>query len=364
MGSLAEFWYRIERSLFPYLRDVLEEPFTPKLKQLVAILEIVRVEDQPVYRCWQRLGRKRSDQTAIARSFVAKAVCNIPDTKALIDALRQQPGLRRIVGWETAALVPSESTFSRAFAQFAQAGLGDIVHKALVEEHLGDRIIGHVSRDSTAIEAREKPVKRAKKEAKPPAKRGRPKQGEVRLHQETRLQRQMTQSIEEAIADLPTACDVGTKRDAKGNNRYWIGWKVHIDSADGGLPVNVLTTSASMHDSQAAIPMARQTASRVIVLYELMDAAYDADCIHEVCVSLGHKPIIDIHGRRKNATPFDPATAQRYKERSNAERVNSRLKDEFGGRFLRVRGHAKAHMHIMFGIIALFADQLIKQMLC
>jgi len=195
-------------------------------------------------------------------------------------------------------------------------------------------------------------------------KRGRPKRGEERPHKETRLERQVTQSVEEALAELPKACDVGTKRDAKGNNRHWIGWKVHIDSADGGLPVNVVTTSASMHDSQAAIPMSRQTASRVTVLYELMDSAYDAGCIHDVCVSLGHKPIIDRNRRRGEAIPFDPATAERYKERSNAERVNARLKDEFGGRFLRVRGHAKAHLHIMFGIIALFADQLLKQLLC
>lgn len=364
MESVAGIWYRIERSLFPYLREVLDDGLTEKLKQLVAILEIVRVEEQFVYRRWQRVGRKPCDQAAIARAFVAKTVCNIPDTKALIGALRQQPGLRRIVGWEKLDQVPSESTFSRVFAWFAEAGLGDIVHKALVETHLGDRIVGHICRDSTAIEAREKPVKKASTEPKPPARRGRPKRGEERPRTETRLERQMTQSVEDALADLPKDCDVGTKRDAKGNNRHWIGWKVHIDSADGALPVNVLTTSASMHDSQAAIPMARQTASRVSVLYELMDAAYDAGCIHDVCVSLGHKPIIDRNRRRGEALPFDPATAERYKERSNAERVNARLKDEFGGRSLRVRGHAKAHLHIMFGIIALFADQLLKQLLC
>ena len=31
----------------------------------------------------------------------------------------------------------------------------------------------------------------------------------------------------------------------------------------------------------------------------------------------------------------------RYNECSTAERVNARLKDEFGGRVVRVRGHAK-----------------------
>ena len=41
------------------------------------------------------------------------------------------------------------------------------------------------------------------------------------------------------------------------------------------------------------------------------------------------------------------------------ERVNGRLKDEFGGRMVRVRGHAKVMCHLMFGILALTADQLL-----
>ena len=40
--------------------------------------------------------------------------------------------------------------------------------------------------------------------------------------------------------------------------------------------------------------------------------------------------------------------------------VNGRLKDEFGGRHLRVRGHAKVSCHLMFGILALTCDQLLR----
>jgi hypothetical protein len=59
-------------------------------------------------------------------------------------------------------------------------------------------------------------------------------------------------------------------------------------------------------------------------------------------------------------SPLDPATKRRYQPRTVCERVNARLKDEFGGRQVRVRGHAKVHLHIMFGILALFADQLFQ----
>ena len=52
--------------------------------------------------------------------------------------------------------------------------------------------------------------------------------------------------------------------------------------------------------------------------------------------------------------------AIRYNERSTVERVNGRLKDEFGGRVVRVKGHAKVMCHLMFGIIALTVNQLMK----
>jgi hypothetical protein len=43
-----------------------------------------------------------------------------------------------------------------------------------------------------------------------------------------------------------------------------------------------------------------------------------------------------------------------------AERFNSRLKEEFGATNVMVRGAAKVKLHLMFGVIALFADQMLK----
>jgi hypothetical protein len=141
---------------------------------------------------------------------------------------------------------------------------------------------------------------------------------------------------------------------------FWVGWKAHVDWIDGGLPVNVVTTSAAIHDSQVAIPMARRTAQRVTSLYGLMDSAYDAKEIKQVCRELGHVPIIDPNRRPASSLPLEPASRIRYRERSVAERGNSRLKDGCGCRFLRVRGHPKTHMQVMFAVLALFADQLLK----
>ena len=49
-----------------------------------------------------------------------------------------------------------------------------------------------------------------------------------------------------------------------------------------------------------------------------------------------------------------------YDGRTMAERVNARLKDEFGAQFLRVRGALKVKCHLMFGIVALAVDQIIR----
>ena len=57
---------------------------------------------------------------------------------------------------------------------------------------------------------------------------------------------------------------------------------------------------------------------------------------------------------------FEPADALRYNVRTVAERANARLKDEFGGRYVMVRGAAKVREHLMLGILALSADQLMR----
>ena len=126
----------------------------------------------------QWLGRKLCQRESIARSFVSKSVYGYPTTRSLIEALETTPSLRRICGFGKPSDIPSESTFSRAFAEFADSGLGDKVHESLVERSLKTQLVGHISRDSTAIEGREKPVKKPLKPKRSPKKRGRRPKGE------------------------------------------------------------------------------------------------------------------------------------------------------------------------------------------
>ena len=97
---------------------------------------------------------------------------------------------------------------------------------------------------------------------------------------------------------------------------------------------------------------------RVTHLYDLADSAYDAKQIKAYSHSLDHVPIIASNKRRGESIPMELAQVARFRERSSAERANPNLKDNYGRRFVRVRGAAKVMAHLMFGIIALTANQL------
>lgn len=351
----------VQQSLFPHLDECLPLPLTEPEKRLVKILELVQIEKHiPVSAKQQWLGRPIKEREAIARAFIAKAVLRYQHTSSLRNELLSTPTLRMICGFTQRQDVPSESTFSRAFAEYATAGLGTLVHDALIEEYLSSELIGHVSRDSTAIIGREKPTKKTKP-PKVSKKRGRPAKGEERPPAKPkRLEVQRNQSAAEAIALLPAVCDRGTKKNSKGYKESWNGYKLHLDVNDFGLPLSAVLTSASVHDSQVAIPLMKLTSSKVTYCYDLMDAAYDASQIWEQSKELDHVPIIDRNSRGKKIIPKAPHEAVRYNERTSVERCNGRIKDELGGRCVQVRGPNKVMMHLMFGIIALFADQLLK----
>ena len=133
------------------------------------------------------------------------------------------------------------------------------------------------------------------------------------------------------IAELPKRCDTGTKQDSQGFKQSWIGYKLHIDTADGDIPVRAILTSASVHDSQVMMPLMVATSAQLTYPYDLADAAYCSPILRDASRNLGHVPLIDHNPRRGEKISFAPHEAQRYKARSAAERVNARLKDGHGG---------------------------------
>lgn len=354
LAELGKLWHTIEAWLFPVLEDELGQ-LDHQHREFVAVCEICAPREHLAAYRWVGNGCPPKDRLALCKAFIAKAVWDFPTTRDLIDAVRHRPALRRLCGWETIGEIPGESTFSRAFAAFAQDQLPQSIHQAMLKARHADKIVGHISRDATAIHAREKAARKEPQSVPQPA------EGQAPVSPEpTRLQRQLERTQDENLADLPRACDWGTKKDSKGKKQTWRGYKLHLDVADGDLPVSWLLTSASLHDSQAAIPLAQMSAQRVTSLYDLADAAYDAKEIRQMSERLGHVAIIDHNPRRGEKRQFAPAQAIRYRQRSSAERVNSHLHDNHGGRHVRVRGGLKVAAHLGFGLLVIAAEQLLR----
>ena len=343
---------------------------TPKLEQIIRAFEFTQIE-LAVYRDrgyaqGRGVGQPESDRCALACAFLAKAVLDLKTTRALMDRLQADSKLRRLCGFDLRFALPSEATFSRAFEEFATSELIQRVHARMIEDTLGGQLIGHISRDSTAIEARESIAKKKDNagevaKALPKKKRGRPQKGEVRPPPEpSALERQRGQTLEQMLFELDTACATGTKKNAQGYKISWKGYKLHLDTACCGVPISAVLTGANVHDSRVALPLTRTSAQRVDACYELMDAAYCSTVIREEIRSAGRVPLIDHNPRKGEKQEFAPHEAQRYKTRSGAERCNARLKDEFGARHVQVRGHAKVMCHVMLGVVALCADQFTR----
>jgi len=349
--SLSHIVGTIQKALFK-----LEEewgPLTPLEQQVVRVVEFAEVDRivGPPRRGWP--GRPEKDRRPIARALVAMKVLNVQTHKALVERLQSSPGLRRVCGYDHRREIPSEATFSRVFAEFAELEVPNRIHEAMIKKVYEEHVVGHVSRDSTAIPARERAKRRPKGEKKPKEK-------------PTRLERQAAgMKLEDMLEDLPKACDHGCKRNSRGNMENWRGYKLHVDWADGGIPLSCILTSASVHDSQVAIPLAEVTKRRVNSCYDIMDSAYDSDVIRQHSLGLGHVPIIERNkrNRRDAPDPFDPAKAVRYNERTTAERGMGRLKDDLGARAVRVRGAVKVSADLMFAVLALAAARLLH-LLC
>src|SRR6202140_5754472 len=109
---LGTFSRLLQGQLFPVLTEELG-PLGDRHQAFVRALALLQLDGFVARRGGP--GRPAYDRASVARAVLAKAVFNIPHTRALLDRLAHDPILRRLCGWERAAEVPQEWVFSRAF---------------------------------------------------------------------------------------------------------------------------------------------------------------------------------------------------------------------------------------------------------
>ena len=81
----------IQENLFPHLRECFDDPLTEKQRDPIMILEVVEIEKHVTHLNDSWIGRPPEDRCPLARSFVAKAVYNLDNTRMLIDLLHNMP---------------------------------------------------------------------------------------------------------------------------------------------------------------------------------------------------------------------------------------------------------------------------------
>jgi len=157
MNNQLNYYISIEPDFFQELEGEFGVKITGKLANFLRTVEIVRPNRFMTSEMkWCGVGRKKLDREKFFRAFLLKAEFNLPTTKVLIESLKTNTSWRLLCGWEYSSKIPSEATFSRAFAEFAKVELPSAVHEEIVVENCHDELIGHASKDSTAIEVREK----------------------------------------------------------------------------------------------------------------------------------------------------------------------------------------------------------------
>jgi transposase len=145
------------------LQDVFEEYLTDKCKTFLHMLRVPEGAQPPIVRDYAGTGRIPYQYQPFVRCAWAKCFFRISTTTELIVRLKNYPNLRLLCGFK---MVPGRPAFSRNFAVLSAAAVMGETPDTLVKDAHRGRTVYHVSRDSAAIEAREKAEKKPRKEEK------------------------------------------------------------------------------------------------------------------------------------------------------------------------------------------------------
>lgn len=314
-------------------------------EQLLLVLDLMDVDSLYPRAKWDcGIGRPPVNRQQLFRAFVAKVLLNLSTTVDLIERLKVDRVLRGVCGFDYRSdLLPSESAFSRGFAEFARANLCAAVHLDLICRHCSAELYEHTAIDASAIAVAERDHKRI-------------------VETKITAEQQRKQSLAEVLAELPSTCDYGAKRDSNGNKMQWKGYKLSIAVNEYNIPLAGVVSSASTHDSLMAIPLVRMVEERVDTLYYTADKGYDSTAIREEISSYGKIGIIDFNRRnnKKDNRRFDPCKQERYKTRTFSESAFAQIKRGYLPRYILLRGYEKVKglLDLVMGVIT--AIQIIK----
>jgi hypothetical protein len=322
----------------PTDRELEFMSFFHGVQSLLSFEEVLQLR-----RCHTR-GRTGYDLITILGIQLLKIHYRQPTMRETLLLLQENGNLREILG---ICQVPSPASVSRLSRAVEEVVRPAALHERVVQAYSEDldRMVGHLSIDSTIIPAREKPVHKERWKGEEPSagsvcpkKRGRKKKGspeekeylERKAEEERKKLEYLEESPEKSLSELEMRCSMTAKQNSKGKKQWFIGYKAHLATDDFGVTIAFAVTGACVHDCKVAVPLMKMANQRIDFFYALMDKGYLNPDINAYADKIERKVIIDqrAHGS-KAALPMEKADAVRYRARSTVERTNSELKDGF-----------------------------------
>lgn len=282
---------------------------------------------QPIFQLFSkktmRGAPRECNYGAMIQSLIIRIVERIPTIKDLVKRLVHDPLFRLDCGFLVSDSVPSEASYSRMVDVMSRSDVLDdmqdaLLQTAFIEGFLCDE---HLAIDATHFESRDASKPSEKKES-PPKKRGRKTKeelaiwlaeqaeiGENQTTYEKKMDDQLDTPLERLWADAPIAPQWGIKKNSKGKNTFWYGFKGHLAvSTKSQYIVSRLMTSGNLHDSKAAIPLLKKAESLMPKHFTtaLFDAGYDYEPIYQQALTQKMRVVIPYNVRREGeAIGFD-----------------------------------------------------------
>ncbi|MBP1997102.1 transposase [Paenibacillus eucommiae] len=275
----------------------------------------------------QRLVSKKSrygapvqiDCSSMIYSLIARIVERIPTIKDLVKRLNTDIGFRLDCGFQLSEPIPSEASFSRLVKKISDSSVLQDIHEKLLQSTMAEGFIQDdtISIDATHIEARDQAPEKQDQAKPEPKKRGRKPKHEreawIKQKQEEEdrkpiYEREIAAQLDESYDILrdciPLDPQWGIKRNSKGKNVFWYGYKGHLAvGTQSQYILGALLSSGSLNDGKAAIPLLKGIASKhsnYKFKYATLDAGYDYEPIYKQIREAGAQANIAYNRRRES----------------------------------------------------------------
>jgi transposase, IS5 family len=258
----------LQKPLFPFEEILSLEPEKRLQKIFITLDNLPFPDNQNTF----RRGPKGYSSKLMLRALLAMKIYSIPTIVLLVERLKSDFRFRYSCGFSLSGSIPSEATFSRFLAGLAKDQSLYQLFLNVVTKGRQLEVIDCESLviDSTVIHAYEK--KCPKKE----------------IHQDG------------------TKADWGSKKDSKGNQLTWFGYKLHLAvDPKSECPVDLKLTPASVSDGELALPFIKELAGLgYLSKYYIMDAGYDWNDIYQTIFEVYKgQAIIPLNPRNEKQPP-------------------------------------------------------------